>query len=497
MLSKCLSAIVLSAIIGCAAPTNPPTNSSDQGPQQASTALLQSNPPAANETPIRFKPMAGEAIDAYAGSLSVPENWDVSSSRKITVHYVRFKATGSNPGAPIVYLAGGPGGSGIETAKRERFPLFMAMRQFGDVIAFDQRGTGENNTLPVCESAQREVDSQNYTDAQFADLHRLAARECLQFWREQQVDVLGYTSVQSARDLDALRAHLGAKKITLWGISYGTHLALAAMKVMEARIDRVILASVEGLDQTVKSPAETDAYFTRMQAAINAHPALKKDLPDIVALVRRVHAKLDAAPLMLEAGSGDGKQTYSVERRDLQHLLSASIADPEPALRALYLYTALDQGINEPVLAFLRPSPAISFQAMPLAMDLASGISRKRLIRMQREAKTAVLGAYLNFPMPQLDRLLPELDLGDEFRAGPISTVPTLVLMGSLDGRIYPVEQLEAVAGLRNAHVVLVQNAGHNLFMTTPEVTARIESFMRGETVSTKDIIAKLPIPAF
>jgi pimeloyl-ACP methyl ester carboxylesterase len=491
MLCKLLPFILLATVVGCAAPTN--SESMTAGQRQPAAA----EPQAANETPIRFRPMAGEAVDAYAGSLSVPENWDVSNSRKISVHYVRFKATTTTPGAPIVYLAGGPGGSGIETAKRERFPLFMAMRQFGDVIAFDQRGTGEKNTLPICESAQREVDAQNYTDAEFAKLHRLAARECFQFWRKQHVDILGYTTLQSARDLDALRAHLGAKKITLWGISYGTHLALAAMKVMEARIDRVVLASVEGLDQTVKSPAETDAYFARLQAAINAHPALKKDLPDIAALVRRVHAKLDATPLMLESGSGDSKQTYSIERRDLQRLLSGSIADPEPALRAMYLYTALDQGIHAPLLDFLRPSPPISFQAMPLAMDIASGISPKRLIRVQREAKTSLLGSYLNFPMPQLDRVLPELDLGDDFRAGPNSAVPTLVLMGSLDGRLYPAEQIEAVAGLRNARVVLVRNAGHNLFMTTPEVAVRIESFMRGESVSTKEIIAELSIPKF
>ncbi len=496
MPSRFFPLILLSTLIGCAAPTpqaNVPTATADVAP----SSLDKLDPTVAPETPIRFEPMAGEAVDAFAGSISVPENWNVEGSRKISVHYVRFKATTNTPGSPIVYLAGGPGGSGIETAKRERFPLFMAMRQFGDVIALDQRGTGEKNTLPVCESAQREVDSQNYTDAEFADLHRLAAAECFKFWRKQQVDLLGYTTLQNARDLDALRAHLGAKKITLWGISYGTHLALAALKVMDARIDRVVLASVEGLDQTVKSPAETDAYFSRLQAAINAHPALKKDLPDIVSLVRRVHAKLDAAPLMLEAGSGDSKQAYSIERRDLQHLLSSFIADPEPALRAMYLYTALDQGINEPLLDFLRPSPPISFQAMPLAMDIASGISHPRLVRVQREAQTSLLGSYLNFPMPQLNRVLPELDLGDDFRAGPNSDVPTLVLMGSLDGRLYPAEQIEAVAGLRNARIVMVKNAGHNLFMTTPEVTARIESFMRGETVSTADIVAELPIPRF
>ena len=132
---------------------------------------------------------------------------------------------------------------------------------------------------------------------------------------------------------------------------------------------------------------------------------------------------------------------------------------------------------------------------MSLAMDPASGITRARLERVEGEAKVALLGDYLNFPMPQLDRLLPELDLGDAFRAGPNSDVPVLVLSGTLDGRTYLEEQREAVAGLSNARIVLVRNAGHNLFMTSPEVTARIESFMRGEDVSTDDIVVALPVP--
>ena len=40
----------------------------------------------------------------------------------------------------------------------------------------------------------------------------------------------GYTTVQSADDLEDLRRALGARKIDLWGISYGTHLAMAAMR---------------------------------------------------------------------------------------------------------------------------------------------------------------------------------------------------------------------------------------------------------------------------
>jgi pimeloyl-ACP methyl ester carboxylesterase len=447
------------------------------------------------ESAMEFKADGQQAVAAFSGQLEVPEVWGDLTSRKITVHYVRFPSTSAKPGAPIVYLSGGPGGSGIQTARRERFPLFMAMRQFGDVIAFDQRGTGEKNTLPVCKSEQQENDERTYTDAEYVSLHQAAAKQCLKFWRDQGINILGYTTTQSARDLDALRAHLGAKKISLWGISYGTHLALAAVKIMEKRIDRLILATVEGLDQTVKSPAQTDAYFERLQAAIDQNPQLKKDLPDIRGLIRRVHDKLDATPVTLQIPNKGGSIRYTFERREAQQFTSGAIADPVNALRTMYLYAALDQSIHAPLQGLIQASDKISFRAMPLAMDIASGISRERLTRMKQEAKTALLGDYLNFPMPHFDSLAPELDLGDQFRKGPWSDIPTLVLMGNLDGRIYPDEQREAVKGLSKARIILVKNAGHNLFMTSPEITHRIELFMRGEKVPTEDIEVELSVP--
>lgn len=295
-----------------------------------------------------------------------------------------------------------------------------------------------------------------------------------------------------------MRTHLGSEKLSLWGISYGSHLALAAIKQMDARLERVVLASVEGLDQTVKSPAQTDAYFARLQAAIDTQPALKSLLPDIVGLMRRVHTKLESEPLRIDVPGADGKSwTYTLERGDAQGFAAMSIADPAGALRLMMLYTALDQGITQPLLGILRPAGPISFQAMPLAMDVASGITRERLQRVRKEAGTALLGEVLNFPMPQLDGVMPELDLGDDFRSAPRSAVPTLVLSGTLDGRTYPDEQREAVAGLSQVSIVLVRNAGHNLFMTSPEVAQRIEAFMRGEVVSTDEIVVPLRLPQF
>jgi pimeloyl-ACP methyl ester carboxylesterase len=100
--------------------------------------------------PYTFENDKKEKVDAEFGTLLVPENRSNPQSNLIELAFVRFKSTAKNPGPPIVYLAGGPGGSGIFTAKGSRFPLFMALRDVADVIAFDQRGTGYSKPNLSC-----------------------------------------------------------------------------------------------------------------------------------------------------------------------------------------------------------------------------------------------------------------------------------------------------------------------------------------------------------
>jgi pimeloyl-ACP methyl ester carboxylesterase len=461
----------------------------------APSVSAAADPP--GEEAIEFSADGGDTVAAFRGTLMVRENRSDADSRMIPLVYVRFPSTGDESGPPVIYLAGGPGGSGIATARGPRFPLFMAMREFGDVIAFDQRGTGEAKETPTCTSSVVPPADRRLAEEAIVRLYREAAEECAAEWQAQGVDIAGYTTAESAADLDALRVHLGAEKISLWGISYGTHLALAALKTMDDRIDRVVLASAEGLDQTAKLPAETDAYFARLQAAIDADPEMRAALQDIAGLIRRVHARLDDAPVLVEVDRGDGSTgQVLLAKETLQVVASRLIADPYSALRVIRLYQALDEGRIEPVKGLLEwffpPDEPIAFEAMPLAMDVASGISDERLAVWQEQARTALLGPYLNFPMPQLRGAL-GLDLGDDFRARPVSDVPTLLLTGTLDGRTYPPEQAAAVSGLTDLTHVTVVNAGHNLFMTTPEVTEAIQQFMRDEPVAAREIIAPLP----
>ena len=75
--------------------------------------------------------------------LTVLEDRAKPGGRKIELAFARLKSTGSNPGSPIVYLDGGPGGSGIGMYRVDDYKvMFDEMRAAGDVILLSQRGTG-------------------------------------------------------------------------------------------------------------------------------------------------------------------------------------------------------------------------------------------------------------------------------------------------------------------------------------------------------------------
>src|SRR6218665_1746120 len=118
----------------------------------AAPALAQ---PALRLEPPNFRLADGTTLAAEGGRFSVPEDRSDPASRRIEIGFVRLRSTNPHPGAPIVYLAGGPGGSATGTAQGPRQPIFLALRQVADVILFDQRGTGLSNHIEPCTASRR------------------------------------------------------------------------------------------------------------------------------------------------------------------------------------------------------------------------------------------------------------------------------------------------------------------------------------------------------
>ena len=442
-----------------------------------------------------------QRVEAELGELRVPENRATDGSRAITLRFVRFRATGARPGSPIVYLAGGPGGSGIGTAYGTRFPLFMALREHGDVIALDQRGTGvdprtDDDDPPTDCDEEFLVDPTKPLDrgaggAAMAD----AVRRCAARLARDGFDLTGYTTRESAADLEDLRIALGAEKLTLWGISYGTHLSLAALKAFPASIERVILAGIEGPDETYKLPSDQQALLEEI-----ASLAARQGVPDLLASIRDVLRALEAGPKVVELTHPTNGRTIpvAVGPLDLQAVLAGMLTGPETFAVMPDFVTRLERG-DWTALALQAARLRIGEAplAMSVAMDCASGITAERRARIAAEARETLLGDAINLPFPEICAGVSVPDLGDEFRAPVRSEVPALLISGTLDGRTRP-RQAEALAlGMPNAVHLVIEGAGHSdpLFLSSPKILESMHRFLRGEAIAEHRI--ELPAVTF
>lgn len=441
-------------------------------------------PPTLRVEPYAFRLADGSDLAAERGTFTVPEDRNDPRSRRIEIGFVRFKSTNPNPGAPIVYLAGGPGGSGVATARGPRQHVFLALRQVADVIALDQRGIGLSNHIPPCTAKSKLDPVKTLNEATLTAYYRETLAECVTGWRSAGVAVNGYTTVQNAEDLEDLRQALGARRIDLWAISYGTHLAMAMMRQHPRSVGRVVLASAEGMDQTVKLPLHVDAAFARMDSAIGK---------PLTAQMRRVHSKFDSAPQTFTLANGASFRADSFPLR----MMSGFVAkNPDGISQLLQAYGALDAGQNQAIAplvwSYFYKEP-LRMSGMPELTDEASGISAARLALVRRQAATALSGMAINFPMPQLSGVVPGLDLGDGFRREIRSSHKVLLLEGDLDVRTPLEEQAEATAGLRNLQRIIVRNGGHDLFEAHPDVPALLVAFFSERPVATRELVLPRP----
>lgn len=457
----------------------------------SSAARAQAAQPQAG--PFRYTSGDGQEVDAERGFFEVAEDRRIPGSRRIRLGYVRFASTAKNPGPPIVYLAGGPGGSGVRTAMGPRFPIFMALREVADVIAFDQRGVGLSASIP---DRAATTPYPAMTHAGVTAWYREEMQKAWIDWSRAGIAMTGYNTAQNADDIEDLRRHLGVEKVNLWGISYGTHLALSVLKRHPNSIGRVALASLEGQDQTIKRPAHIDMFLDRVDHLMGADPAVRAAIPNMPALMRRVHERLEADPATLTFAGENGPVDVRMGGFGVQLLASALVANPPQLSMLPNIYLALDAGKTD-VLTPLFPPPHRYFNlsGMPEAMDLASGVSPARLAMIEKEAKTAVLGDAFNLPMPHLLGAIPGVDLGDDFRAPIRIETPALLVAGSLDGRTPLEEQAEVIVQFQNKAQVLVENAGHNVFEAHPEVQTLLVKFFGEHAV--QDTRLTLSPPTF
>lgn len=433
--------------------------------------------------PYEFEAVSGDKVDAELGHFTVLENRSKLDGKKLELAFVRFPCSSEECGPPIVYLAGGPGGSGIGTARFNRFPLFMGMREFGDVIAFDQRGTGESEPDLGCGDAYMLPLDRPTDRAEAGKIIAGVAKQCFDRLTAEGHDLATFNTLSSADDIDDLRQALGVEKISLWGISYGSHLGLAMLKRHGGTVDRAILAGIEPLHHSFKLPSDQQSQLERIAAMAKRDPRVGDALPDLLGSIEGLLAKLEAEPQTVSLTHPMNGQTFPVQvgKGDLQVALAGMLRGPADFAGMPDFVYRLERG-DWTALALGAGQQRIGemWNMMSAAMDCASGMSADWGRRIAEEAGSTLLADAINFPYPEVCDGVPVPDLGDDFRRPGKSQVPVLLISGSVDGRTPPTNAEEVLPGLANGKHLIVDGSGHDIFMSSPKVGEAMQAFMRG-----------------
>lgn len=283
--------------------------------------------------PLAEGEIEGETV--ICGEIQVPENWDDPDGRLITLTYARLLAKNlSHIADPILYFFGGPGGSilAFQGAPGANFPY---LRETRDVIVFDQRGTrysadlgcplevmaGDPAAAPAAMDALAALGEGNFTltsdpqavldyARQKEEITGLASR-CAAYFAEQGVDLTQYSTVNTVRDAIALMNHLGDPAYNLFGVSYGTLVALTVADYYEQNpdaalppirsivIDGVVPINVSHWEEALEAPYNTLRVFADCEADAAcgaAYPGIRQTLIDLL-------AELESAPLTTTAGA--------------------------------------------------------------------------------------------------------------------------------------------------------------------------------------------------
>lgn len=275
------------------------------------------------------------------GFVTVPANWSEPDGETIQLAVYRVPSTATSPAPdPVIYLEGGPGGAGVASLSSFSDPTEAGyLRERSDVLVMDQRGTGYSKPALYCpEVSAAETDDTDVGAAYAACRDRLVILG---------VDFSDYNSANNARDVDAVRAALGYERWNLYGLSYGTRLAMTAIRDNPEPINSVILDSVFPPEVNGIAEFAYPTYFAIEQIAINcaADADCNANIGDIKTLIEQGIARLDDNPIAV------GEETFGAT--DYIELLGNQIASEEVALVAVSIATASDAELSKLLPEFL------------------------------------------------------------------------------------------------------------------------------------------------
>lgn len=403
------------------------------------------------------------AVQADCFRLAVPENRAARGSRTITLSAIVLRSRAAIPAAePLVYLQGGPGeAANVEAESLSRSPLLD--RQ--DVVLLDQRGTGRSRPELQCPeyaavAPRFFAPGVGYREARALARRALAA--CARRLRGAGVDLAGYRSKETARDVEDLRLALGARRVDLYGVSYGTRAALTTLREHPFSIRAVVADSGAGPEGADTRPRVLGANLRDGFARFfRGRPALRRQYSAL-------RAELDRRPLRARARLGGARRASPVELtgEDAAVLVHQLLRDAESAAQVPAVIAGLRARdaatVRHTFVALLEAAtePGSTILGAQLSVDCGDAgpltAADRRLLAAPGELATFFLFASGGFCDVWGVPAAPAVE-----RRPVVADAPVLLVAGSLDP-ISPPAALEAAGeGLRWRAFLELAGEGH------------------------------------
>ncbi|MGB9751982.1 alpha/beta fold hydrolase [Roseiflexus castenholzii] len=424
-----------------------------------------------------FPPPGGVSVEC--GWLTVPEDRaKPGNGREVRLHVAIFRSTRPNPPPdPIVYLEGGPGVDALE-----RLPLvfdlwfrpFLANRDF---ILYDQRGAGYSTPSLACPELTKlsfDMLPMNVRAAESSRLWSEAALKCRERLVAEGIDLAQYNTLTGAADLEDLRLALGYEQWNLIGSSYGTRLALTAMREYPQGIRSVVLDSTRPPQiNESQTPADAERAFQTLFRGCAADLDCNAAYPDLERVFYDLVEKLNTQPVTLPGVDPFTGRTYEVLINGdtlISTLFQAMYSTEIIPLLPRAIYGAAQK--NEfslwvrLIMNNVSQSDYFSYGVM---------YSSRCYDEILFETREAMAKADEPFPHQQdVFDMTAFWDICNAWGVGvapPIenqpvrSAIPALILAGTYDPATPPEDGKEAVATLRNGFFFEFPSSGHGVLL--------------------------------
>ena len=413
----------------------------------------------------------------YCGRFSTRPEGGRAATFQLPVVYVPARPWRAS-GTPLLYIAGGPGGAAMLGADDvgEWLEWLDEVGWANDVVFYDQRGVGLSQPLLDCPellTARRALLPKNIAAEDLGQRLRAEGEACKRRLEADGHDFAVFTTPANAVDAaDLMRAINPRKQWDLYGISYGTRVALELMRRESERLHAVVLDSVYPPDIHFEladpwllerlfgllgrvceliggcdySPAEIAQFLRQALAVLQEKPLrIKAQDPYTGSEMDVVYRAEDFAWLLFEAA-------YRWDRlADLPQLIVEVAGGKRPlALRELVqdsLATQLDPSFSDAIASAVDCNDAY---------DLGADEMAEMSERFERVANLVEHDWEYHYC-----RFWKATDSGIAFRQAVKSAVPTLILAGEFDPVTPPHWAEETVEQLENAVLFEFPGIGH------------------------------------